>query len=85
VYIRIADERRAYALADLPIFGQIPGLALRPLFSADSALINRYTLFLVPADPPQPSARRFFRWALDTWRRWCWISDYLTARRRSSP
>lgn len=66
--LRIADERRAYALADLPTFGRIPGLALRPLFSADSALINRYTLFLVPADPPQPSTRRFFRWALDTWR-----------------
>jgi tungstate transport system substrate-binding protein len=66
--LHIADERRAYALADLPTFGRISGIALRPLFSADSALINRYTLYLIPSDPPQTAARGFIPWALDTWR-----------------
>jgi tungstate transport system substrate-binding protein len=66
--LRIADERRAYALADLPTFGRTPGLALRALFSADSGLINRYTLYLVPVHPPHPAARRFFDWALNAWR-----------------
>jgi len=66
--LRIAEERGAYALADLPTFARIPGLALRRLFDADSALVNGYTLYLVPAEPAHPAARRFLDWALDTWR-----------------
>ena len=66
--LRIADERGAYALADLPTFGRIPGLALHRLFDADSALVNRYTLYLVAVPPGDPAARQFLDWALVTWR-----------------
>ncbi len=66
--LRIADERGAYALADLPTFGRIPGVALRRLFDADTALVNRYTLYLVPGQPAHPAARPFLDWALDNWR-----------------
>lgn len=66
--LRIADERGAYALADLPTFGHIRGLALHRLFDADSGLINRYTIYLVPVQPPHPAARPFFDWAQGTWR-----------------
>ena len=66
--LRIAEERHGYALADLPTVVRIPGLGLRPLFGADTALINRYTLTLVPARLPHPVAQAFFRWALETWR-----------------
>jgi tungstate transport system substrate-binding protein len=66
--LRIADERRAYALADVPTFGRISGLALRPLFVADSALVNRYTLYVVAARTSHPAVRPFFAWALGTWR-----------------
>lgn len=66
--LRIADERGAYALADLPTFGRIQGLALHRLFDADSALVNRYTFYLVPSQPAYPAARSFLDWALDTWR-----------------
>lgn len=66
--LRIAEERQGYALADLPTMVRIPGLGLRRLFDADSALINRYTLYLMPPIPPRPAARAFVRWALETWR-----------------
>lgn len=66
--LRIADERGAYALADLPTFGRIPGVALRRLFDADTALVNRYTLYLVPGRPTNPAVRPFLDWALDVWR-----------------
>lgn len=64
--LRIADERGGYALADLPTFGRIPGLTLRRLFDADSALVNRYTLYQIHTT--DPAARPFLDWALDTWR-----------------
>jgi tungstate transport system substrate-binding protein len=66
--LRLADERHAYALADLPTLASLPDLALRPLFSADTILLNRYSLTLVRVPSPHPSARVFFDWALDRWR-----------------
>jgi len=66
--LRLADERDAYALGDLPTLATITGLSLRPLFSADSSLLNRYTLTLVRTSAPHPAARDFLAWALDSWR-----------------
>src|SRR5881398_3368812 len=45
--LHLADERRAYALADLPTYAKLGGLGLRLLFSADTALTNPYTLYVV--------------------------------------
>jgi tungstate transport system substrate-binding protein len=66
--LRVADERGAYALGDLPTLATLTGLSLRPLFSADSSLLNRYTLTLVRTSIPNPAARDFMAWALDSWR-----------------
>jgi tungstate transport system substrate-binding protein len=66
--LRLADERGAYALGDLPTLATLTGLSLRPLFSGDSSLLNRYTLTLVRTSAPHPAARDFMAWALDTWR-----------------
>jgi len=66
--LRLADERGAYALADLPTLAALEDLSLRPLFSADTALMNRYTLTLVRTPTPHPAAREFVTWALDAWR-----------------
>lgn len=66
--LRLADERRAYALADLPTLATLPDLALQPLFGGDSVLLNHYSLSLVRTPALHPEARRFFAWALDTWR-----------------
>src|SRR5258707_1241762 len=45
--LRIADERAAYALADLPTFTRLTGIDLRPLFTADTACVNPYTLYVI--------------------------------------
>lgn len=66
--LQLADERGAYALGDLPTLARLPRLSLRPLFGADSSLLNRYTLTLVRTPSPHPAAREFLAWALDTWR-----------------
>jgi len=66
--LQLADERGAYALGDLPTLARLPRLSLRPLFSSDSSLLNRYTLTLVRTPSPHPAARDFLAWALDTWR-----------------
>ena len=66
--LRVADERGAYALGDLPTLATLTGMRLRPLFSADSSLLNRYTLTLVNTSAPHPAARDFMAWALDSWR-----------------
>jgi tungstate transport system substrate-binding protein len=66
--LRLADERGAYALADLPTLATLHDLALQPLFAGDSLLLNRYTISLVRVTAPHPAALRFYRWALDTWR-----------------
>jgi len=61
--LHLADERRAYALADLPTFAKLGGLASRILFAADTALTNPYTLYLVRRPAPHPDARAFATWA----------------------
>ena len=66
--LRLADERGAYALADLPTLAQLPDLSVRPLFTADSGLRNPYTLTLVRTAAPHPAALQFMTWALDRWR-----------------
>lgn len=68
--LRIADERGAYALADVPTFSRFPDLSLRVVFTADSALNNPYTLYVIrstSAQPP-PGGTRFATWALTDWR-----------------
>jgi tungstate transport system substrate-binding protein len=67
--LRLADERRAYALADLPTLATLRELALQPLFGDDTVLLNHYSISLVRHSSANPEARAFFRWALDTWRR----------------
>jgi len=66
--LRLADERGAYALADLPTLARLPPLDLRVLLWRDSALVNRYTLYVVASERPHTAADSFARWALDTWR-----------------
>jgi tungstate transport system substrate-binding protein len=62
--LHLADERRAYALADLPTYAKLTGLASRILFAADSALTNPYTLYLVRRPAAHPAARAFVTWAV---------------------
>jgi tungstate transport system substrate-binding protein len=66
--LRLADERGAYALADLPTLATLHDLALQPLFRGDTMLVNRYSISLMRVAAPHPAARRFLAWALDTWR-----------------
>jgi len=61
--LHLADERRAYALADLPTYAKLQGLASRVLFAADTALTNPYTLYLVRHPQAHPAARDFATWA----------------------
>ncbi len=64
--LHLADERNAYALADLPTYAKLGDLRLRILFAADTALTNPYTLYVVrQAEPrPRPPARDFAAWAV---------------------
>jgi tungstate transport system substrate-binding protein len=57
--LHIAEERRAYALADLPTLGRLQGIELRILFAADTGLTNPYTLYVVRRSETSPWARRF--------------------------
>jgi tungstate transport system substrate-binding protein len=66
--LQIADERGAYALADLPTLAHVEGIALRILFSADTALLNPYTLYVVRQPAEHPGARPFATWAMGVWR-----------------
>lgn len=66
--LAIAGERAAYALADLPTVARLPHPAVGPLLAGDSALTNPYTLYVTGGAQLQAEARRFVRWALDTWR-----------------
>jgi len=63
VTLHLADERRAYALADLPTYAKLGGLVSRILFTADTALTNPYTLYVVRRPEPHPAAREFATWA----------------------
>jgi len=65
--LRIADERAAYALADLPTFTRLQGIALHVLFTADTALGNPYTLYVMRS-AANDRATQFSAWALDDWR-----------------
>ena len=66
--LRVADERRAYALADLPTFVKLKGVDLRVLLTADTALLNPYTLYVIRTATPHPAAAAFGSWALTDWR-----------------
>jgi len=66
--LRVADERRAYALADLPTFTKLKGVELRALFTADTALLNPYMLYVIRSPTPHPAAAAFGSWALADWR-----------------
>src|SRR5438093_8401895 len=61
--LHLAEERQAYALADLPTYAKLGRLASRILFPADPALTNPYTLYLVRRPAPHPDARAFATWA----------------------
>src|SRR2546423_211398 len=61
--LHLADERGAYALADLPTYAKLRGLASRILFAADTALTNPYTLYLVRRPELHAAARSFATWA----------------------
>src|SRR5437763_110465 len=64
--LHVADERNAYALADLPTLAKLGGLRLRLLFAADTALTNPYTLYVVRESPRRAAALAFARWAMDS-------------------
>ena len=66
--LRLADERRAYALADLPTFVRLQGIELRVLLAGDTALVNPYTLYVIRSASPHPAAAAFGSWALADWR-----------------
>lgn len=66
--LRLADERRAYALADLPTFVRLKGIELRVLLAGDTALVNPYTLYVIRSASPHPAAAAFGSWALADWR-----------------
>jgi tungstate transport system substrate-binding protein len=68
VTLRIADERSAYALADLPTFNRLTGVGLHVLFTADSALSNPYTLYVIRSAPANSGATQFSTWAMRDWR-----------------
>src|SRR5437016_11437913 len=61
--LHLADERRAYALADLPTYAKLRDLGLRVLFVADTALTNPYTLYVVRHPAAPPAAGAFATWA----------------------
>src|SRR2546428_552154 len=64
--LHIADERNAYALADLPTYAKLTGLGLQVLFANDTALTNPYTLYVVRAPDEHPAAQPFARWVATT-------------------
>ncbi len=65
--LHVADERSAYALADLPTLARTPGVELRVLFAQDTVLTNPYTLYVVRG-PDSLRAAAFATWALSVWR-----------------
>src|SRR6266516_2534774 len=63
--LHVADERNAYALADLPTLAKLTSLRLRVLFAADTALTNPYTLYVVRESRAGAAARAFAQRAMD--------------------
>ena len=66
--LHLADERDAYALADLPTLAKLRDLSLRVLFVADTALTNPYTLYVTRRAGAPAAASAFARWAVQTGR-----------------
>ena len=68
--LRLADERNAYALADLPTLSRLAGFRLRVLLTADTLLRNPYTLYVVRSQnaPILARAEHFAEWAMGPWR-----------------
>jgi tungstate transport system substrate-binding protein len=66
--LHLADERDAYALADLPTYAKLRDLGLRVLFVADTALTNPYTLYVVRHPNAPSAAGAFARWASEAGR-----------------
>jgi len=68
--LHLADERNAYALADLPTLSQLSGMRLRILLTADTLLRNPYTLYVVRSRSAPIVARgeHFAEWAMGPWR-----------------
>ncbi|HXQ29927.1 MAG TPA: substrate-binding domain-containing protein [Gemmatimonadales bacterium] len=66
--LQIADDRQGYALADLPTFARVQGIAMQVLFARDPFLANPYTLYVINLPALNPSARRFAAFAMGTWR-----------------
>ena len=66
--VRLADERRGYALVDLPTFAKLKGVELRVLVAGDTALLNPYTLYVIRSPSPHAAALSFASWAMDVWR-----------------
>jgi tungstate transport system substrate-binding protein len=64
--LRLADEKGAYALADLPTLAKLAGIGLRVLFAADTTLTNPYTLYVIRTPDARPAARQFAAWAVAT-------------------
>jgi tungstate transport system substrate-binding protein len=64
--LHLADERDAYALADLPTYAKLRDLDLRILFVADTALTNPYTLYVVRHPHAPAAAGAFAQWATAT-------------------
>jgi tungstate transport system substrate-binding protein len=64
--LHLADERNAYALADLPTLAKLGGLRLRVLFAADTTLTNPYTLYVVRESPRRAAGQAFAQWAMDS-------------------
>jgi len=58
----------AYALADVPTFSRLPDLSIRVVFTADTALNNPYTLYVIRSTSAHPAGTRFATWALTDWR-----------------
>ncbi|MDP3910828.1 MAG: substrate-binding domain-containing protein [Gemmatimonadales bacterium] len=61
--LRVAAERRAYALADLPTWERLAPDGQRILFADDTMLTNPYTLYVM-----RPGDTAFARYAMDAWR-----------------
>ncbi len=66
--LHIADERNAYALADLPTYARLTELRLQILFAADTTLTNPYTLYVVRRSESHPAALAFAEWAMSVGR-----------------
>jgi len=63
--LHLADERRGYALADLPTYARLGGtLAARVLFAADTTLTNPYTLYVVGRPNLHAATASFASWAM---------------------